>query len=130
MAIKRCTGRFRRIGRNQRIHLLRYICSFQYGGKYSYLSRRSLQSAETDPRVRKSAVGVLFLQDNDQTVGYIKLNWGEAQTEAIAPEGLEIERIYIKKNISAEAMAKHCCCLPKRPLKSCRKVDLVRRLGI
>ena len=28
-----------------------------------------------------------FLQENDQTVGYIKLNWGEAQTEAIAPEG-------------------------------------------
>lgn len=63
-----------------------------------------------------------FLQDNDQTVGYIKLNWGERRKRKQSPQrGWKLNESILKKNISAEAMAKHCCCLPKRPLKSCRK---------
>lgn len=62
-----------------------------------------------------------FLQENDQTVGYIKLNWGEAQTKRLPQRGWKLNESISKKNISAEAMAKHCCCLLKRPPKSCRK---------
>ena len=56
MAIKRCTlADLEELGEISvspiTIHLLLSIRR----GKYSYLSRRSLQSAETDPRVRKSA---------------------------------------------------------------------------
>lgn len=32
---------------------------------------------------------------NDQTVGYLKINFGEAQTELQDPQALELERIYV-----------------------------------
>lgn len=37
-----------------------------------------------------------FLSDNGEIVGYLKLNIGEAQTEDIAEDAVEIERIYIR----------------------------------
>ena len=36
-----------------------------------------------------------FLYDDQQVVGYLKLNWDDAQTETIADNALEIERLYI-----------------------------------
>ncbi|WP_035051143.1 GNAT family N-acetyltransferase [Carnobacterium pleistocenium] len=39
-----------------------------------------------------------FLLDNKVIVGYLKLNIGNAQTEDIAENALEIERIYIRSN--------------------------------
>lgn len=39
-----------------------------------------------------------FLLDNKVIVGYLKLNIGNAQTEDIAENVLEIERIYIRSN--------------------------------
>ncbi|WP_261805936.1 GNAT family N-acetyltransferase [Lapidilactobacillus luobeiensis] len=36
-----------------------------------------------------------FLQDQGTTVGYLKLNVEKAQTEHVAPNALEVERIYI-----------------------------------
>ena len=38
-----------------------------------------------------------FLQAGAQTVGYLKLNVNQAQTEEIAENSLEVERIYIRK---------------------------------
>lgn len=40
-----------------------------------------------------------FLLDNEEVVGYLKLNIGDAQTEDIAENALEIERIYILSNL-------------------------------
>ncbi|EOL43164.1 hypothetical protein RV11_GL000620 [Enterococcus phoeniculicola] len=37
-----------------------------------------------------------FLQANKEIVGYLKLNIGQAQTETIYPDSLEVERIYIR----------------------------------
>lgn len=34
---------------------------------------------------------------NNQTVGYLKINFGDAQTELQDPQGLELERIYVLK---------------------------------
>ncbi|AGY82550.1 GNAT family N-acetyltransferase [Carnobacterium inhibens] len=39
-----------------------------------------------------------FLLDNEEIVGYLKLNIGDAQTEDIAENAVEIERIYIRSN--------------------------------
>ena len=39
-----------------------------------------------------------FLLDNEEIVGYLKLNIGDAQTEDIAENAVEIERIYIKRD--------------------------------
>lgn len=37
-----------------------------------------------------------FLYSDGELAGYVKLNINEAQTEEIAPDGLEVERIYIR----------------------------------
>lgn len=39
---------------------------------------------------------------NDQTVGYLKINFGEAQTEMQDPQALELERIYVLKEFQGE----------------------------
>lgn len=65
-----------------------------------------------------------FLQENDQTVGYIKLNWGEAQTEAIAPEGLEIERIYIKKEHKRRGYGKTLLLFAQETAKELQKKSI------
>ena len=38
-----------------------------------------------------------FAQRDDEIIGYLKLNVGAAQTEKVDPGGLEIQRIYVKK---------------------------------
>ncbi|WP_290489868.1 MULTISPECIES: GNAT family N-acetyltransferase [unclassified Aerococcus] len=37
-----------------------------------------------------------FLKENNETVGYLKLNVGDAQTEYIGNNLLEVERIYVR----------------------------------
>lgn len=39
-----------------------------------------------------------FLYDNDQLTGYLKINTGDAQSEAMGEHALEVERIYIRSN--------------------------------
>ncbi|MER2175184.1 MAG: GNAT family N-acetyltransferase [Carnobacterium sp.] len=39
-----------------------------------------------------------FLSDNEEIAGYLKLNIGDAQTEDIAENAVEIERIYIRSD--------------------------------
>lgn len=36
-----------------------------------------------------------FLRSDGKTVGYLKLNWGGAQTEPMGDDALEVERIYL-----------------------------------
>lgn len=36
-----------------------------------------------------------FAEQNAEIVGYLKLNWGKAQTESLVENALELERIYI-----------------------------------
>lgn len=47
-----------------------------------------------------------FLLDNKETVGYLKLNVEDAQTESIAENAMEIERIYIRKNYKRKGYGK------------------------
>lgn len=37
-----------------------------------------------------------FMKENNETVGYLKLNLGDAQTEYIGDNLLEVERIYVR----------------------------------
>jgi ribosomal protein S18 acetylase RimI-like enzyme len=39
---------------------------------------------------------------NNQTVGYLKINYGEAQTELQDPQALELERIYVLKEFQGK----------------------------
>ncbi len=44
---------------------------------------------------------------SDQITGYIKINTGEAQTEQVEGEGLEIERIYVVKEHQGKNIGQH-----------------------
>jgi ribosomal protein S18 acetylase RimI-like enzyme len=43
-----------------------------------------------------------FLQNNQELLGYLKVNVNTAQTETFAHQALEIERIYVRKNYKGQ----------------------------
>ncbi|MBU5366293.1 N-acetyltransferase [Enterococcus devriesei] len=47
-----------------------------------------------------------FIYLAEQVAGYLKLNTGDAQTEAIDPKGLEVERIYIRKAFKRQGLGR------------------------
>ncbi|OXA84968.1 GNAT family N-acetyltransferase [Flavobacterium hercynium] len=48
-----------------------------------------------------------FARLNNEVVGYLKVNFGEAQTELQDPQGLEIERIYVLKQFHGAKIGQH-----------------------
>lgn len=47
-----------------------------------------------------------FAKENDTVIGYLKLNFGAAQTELQETTGMEIERIYVLKKYHGKAIGK------------------------
>lgn len=45
-----------------------------------------------------------FIHTDGKLAGYLKLNYGSAQTEPIDPQGLEIERIYVRLNFKRQGL--------------------------
>ncbi|EFJ68933.1 GNAT family N-acetyltransferase [Lactobacillus paragasseri] len=45
-----------------------------------------------------------FLIVNNQVAGYLKVNEGDAQTERVADNALEVERIYLKQNFQHQGL--------------------------
>lgn len=52
-------------------------------------------SSQLTSELKNIDTSFYFLKKNDETIGYIKLNIKEAQSEKILPNALEVERIYI-----------------------------------
>ena len=50
-----------------------------------------------------------FAKEKGNVIGYLKLNFGEAQTELKEASGMEIERIYVLKNYHGKAIGKILC---------------------
>ncbi len=76
------------------------------------LSLEQIQKDLADPESE-----TYFVLDHHQEIcGFLKFNWGKAQTEPVEMDNaFEIQRIYVKKNIMARAMARKC--LPLRWIK-------------
>lgn len=51
--------------------------------------------ARLETELRDPQVAYYFYQEGEQILGYLRLNEGQAQTESIHENSLEIERIYI-----------------------------------
>ncbi|MEO1652021.1 MAG: GNAT family N-acetyltransferase [Bacteroidota bacterium] len=47
-----------------------------------------------------------FLQKGAEVLGYLKVNWGKAQSEDKLPKALEIERIYLLKDWKGKGLGK------------------------
>jgi ribosomal protein S18 acetylase RimI-like enzyme len=43
--------------------------------------------------------------ENDEVAGYLKINFREAQTEPVGPQGMEIQRIYVAENFQGKGVA-------------------------
>lgn len=48
-----------------------------------------------------------FLEGNGQPLGYLKLNWGPAQTEPNFPGAIEIQRIYLLPAVWGQGLGHH-----------------------
>lgn len=48
-----------------------------------------------------------FIKWNDDIAGYLKVNIGEAQSEEMGDDSLEIERIYIRKSFQKHGLGKY-----------------------
>jgi len=47
-----------------------------------------------------------FAEDEDEVVGYLKVNIGDAQTENLLPDSFEIERIYVRSAYHGQKIGK------------------------
>ncbi|WP_125767055.1 GNAT family N-acetyltransferase [Lapidilactobacillus wuchangensis] len=47
-----------------------------------------------------------FVQLADQVAGYLKVNWGQAQSEKLGATGFEIERIYIRPQFKRHGLGR------------------------
>ncbi len=48
-----------------------------------------------------------FVYFNQEVAGYLKINTGDAQSEAMGDGSLEVERIYVKKKFQKHGLGKH-----------------------
>ena len=48
-----------------------------------------------------------FVYFNQEVAGYLKINIGDAQSEAMGDDSLEVERIYVKKKFQKLGFGKH-----------------------
>jgi ribosomal protein S18 acetylase RimI-like enzyme len=48
-----------------------------------------------------------FAKKEDKIVGYLKLNFGDSQTESIDENGMEIERIYVLKAFHRQGIGQY-----------------------
>ena len=76
------------------------LCCHEYAGEYEILSwiiiirtKNFLQNF----RIQDSRF--FFAKNNEQILGYLKINQGDAQTVLPNDQGLEIERIYVDEVI-------------------------------
>nr|WP_156805746.1 N-acetyltransferase [Streptococcus sp. S784/96/1] len=63
---------------------------------------KAVLSAELD----HSETEIDFLMVNNEPVGYLKVNWGNAQTERKLDDAFEIQRIYILKAYQGQGFGK------------------------
>ncbi|ACT62420.1 transcription repressor [Lactiplantibacillus plantarum JDM1] len=50
-----------------------------------------------------------FVERAGESLGYLKLNTGAAQSEAMGPDTLEVERIYIRKAFQHQGLGNQLC---------------------
>lgn len=49
----------------------------------------------------------LFLHRADKLLGYLKINFGAAQTEAVHPDAIEIQRIYLQPDAQGQGLGRY-----------------------
>lgn len=67
-----------------------------------------LETAFSDEKLRKELTNenstFYFVKNNDEILGYLKVNFGNAQTDFKKSDGMEIERIYVLKDFQGQKL--------------------------
>lgn len=69
-----------------------------------YFSKPKLASALSDLNTE-----FYFAKNQNEIVGYIKLNWGQSQTDLIEQKGIELERIYVLNKYQGNYIGQFLC---------------------
>ena len=72
----------------------------------------------------KNPQSAFFFLQEEAIAGYLKLNWGTAQTEPIAPVGLEVERIYIRSDYKRRGYGQQLLSFAEEFAKAKQKTSL------
>jgi len=72
----------------------------------NYLDR-AFSSTQLESEISNIYSEFFFIYTDEELAGYLKINMNEAQSENIADEALEIERIYIRKKSKGKGIGKH-----------------------
>ncbi|MGB7461085.1 MAG: GNAT family N-acetyltransferase [Carnobacterium jeotgali] len=100
MELKECTLEDLKVLQNISIEL--FTDTFKYQNTEEDLENyleKAYNSTQLKQELTNDNSTFFFLLDNEEIVGYLKLNIGDAQTEDIAENAVEIERIYILSNL-------------------------------
>ncbi|MCW8875571.1 MAG: GNAT family N-acetyltransferase [Kangiellaceae bacterium] len=65
---------------------------------------QSFSDAQVRKELAKDSSFFYFVINQDEPVGYLKLNTGEAQSEDKLANSVEIERIYVDKNLQGQGV--------------------------
>ncbi|MGG4169144.1 GNAT family N-acetyltransferase [Rossellomorea vietnamensis] len=72
----------------------------------SYLEKAfNVEQVETELSHRSSHFYLVYV--HEEVAGYLKINTGDAQSEKMGDESLEIERIYIKRSFQKHGLGKY-----------------------
>lgn len=63
--------------------------------------------AQLEKELMNGASSFFFIYQEEELAGYLKVNTGEAQTEKMDEESLEIERIYIRTKFQKQGLGNH-----------------------
>ncbi|WP_276389115.1 GNAT family N-acetyltransferase [Eudoraea chungangensis] len=83
--------------------------------------REAFSEVQLLKELRNTDMSFFLVKEIDTTVGYFKLNQFSAQTELREDEGLEIERIYVKKKFQGRAIGNHMMKYIKELAESLQK---------
>ena len=91
------------------ISTITYSNSFSSGNtleNMQYYIDNSLNSEKLQRELSEKNSEFYFAKQNDETIGYLKINFGTAQTDLKEVHGMELERIYVLKNFQGKKIGK------------------------
>lgn len=109
MAIKieRCTAED--LGFLQEISIETFTETFQDQNTAENMNaylKKAFQWSQLEKEVQNPRSAFYFIYAGEEIAGYLKVNTGEAQSESMGENALEIERIYIRKKYHKQGLGK------------------------
>lgn len=106
--IKRCT--FEDLGLLQEISVETFNETFKNQNSLEDITaylERAFNLHQLEKELSNLSSEFYFIYSNEKISGYLKVNTNDAQSENMGNDSLEIERIYIRKNLHKQGLGKY-----------------------